>query len=73
MNHVEIRDKGQYTEKDFKLEFNLGRFINGERIEIKNLAKCSNKKCKYNLDGNCWNANHSYDCNHRPNRGDKNK
>ena len=69
-NHVEIRDKGQYTEEDFKLEFNLGRFVNGKRIEINNLMKCSNTECKYNLDGNCWNANYSYNCNHRPIKGD---
>lgn len=72
-NHVEICDKGQYTEEDFKLEYELGRFIDGNRIEIKNLIKCSNNKCKYNLDGNCWNANDSYNCNYKPKRGDKNE
>lgn len=72
-NHVEVRDKGQYTEQDFKLEYELGRFVNGDRIEIKNLIKCSKNNCKYNLDGNCWNANHSYNCGHRPERGDVNE
>ena len=44
----------------------MGRFVNGNRIEIKNLTKCSNTKCKYNFDGNCWNANNSYNCGHKP-------
>ena len=74
VNHVEIREQDQkYTEQDFKLEYELGRFINGDRIEIKNLMKCSTSNCEYNLDGNCWNANYSYDCNHRPKRGDYNE
>ena len=62
-NHVEIREKSQnYTLEDFQLEFELGRFVNGNRTELKDLLKCSNSNCIYNIDGNCWNANFSYPC-----------
>ena len=69
VNHVEVREIGGYTEEDFKLEFNLGRFIDGLRKPLDKLATCTNKNCQYNIDKRCWNANHSYKCGHRPEKG----
>jgi hypothetical protein len=63
-NHVEIRPFGSYTYNDFKLEFDLGRFINGNRTPIKDLSKCK-INCKYNVNGKCWNSNNSYECSNR--------
>ncbi len=65
VNHVEIKEYGNYTVDDFKQEYELGRFINGERIEKKDLIECSNIDCPFNVDGRCWNSNYSNDCGHR--------
>lgn len=64
-NHAEIREVGDYTYEDFKEEFDLGRFIEGNRVSINELIECSNKKCPFNINGYCWNANKTYDCGHR--------
>lgn len=64
-NHVEIRDTEKYTLEDFKQEFELGRFINGERIEKNKLERCEVVSCPYNVENRCWNANHSFECNYR--------
>ena len=32
VNHAEIRPFGEYNYEDFKLEFDLGRFVNGNKI-----------------------------------------
>lgn len=70
-NHAEIRyGDTHYTIEDFKEEFELGRFVDGQRIEIKDLKSCENLECPYNKNGKCWNANHSYQC---AERGDKNE
>ena len=71
-NHVEIKEyENKYTLEDFKQEFKLGRFIEGDRIAIDNLLICSCKTCPFNIDGRCWNANYSYDCSYRPKEADK--
>lgn len=64
VNHCEIRGFGKYTHQDFDKEFNLGRFVNGERIAIKDLELC-NEKCLYNISGKCWNANRTFKCEKR--------
>lgn len=56
-NFAEI--KNSYTKEKFQEEFRLGRFIGGNRIEIKDLKSCGKVDCKYNKDGKCWNANNS--------------
>lgn len=63
-NHAEVRGIGSaYTKEDFMLEFALGRFVNGNRIPIAELMPCSTKNnCPYNVNGRCWNATHSHDC-----------
>ena len=61
-NHVEVREIGGYDIEDFKKEFELGRFVDGNRVPINELIECSCEKCLYNVDGRCWNANRSYDC-----------
>ena len=66
VNHAEVREIGGYTVDDFKLEFELGRFINGQRIPNEELISCSDTLCKYNIEGKCWNSNYSYNCGHRP-------
>lgn len=65
-NHVEIRPFGSYRYEDFKEEWDLGRFINDERVEVTDLLGCNKVDCKYNRSGKCWNANCSYPCPHRP-------
>lgn len=65
-NHCEIRPIGHYTYDDFKEEFNLGRFVDGQRIPVADLMLCSKLDCPYNRGGRCWNSNHSYKCGHRP-------
>lgn len=63
VNHVEIRPFGSYLLENFKEEYNLGRFVNGQRTAIKDLTSCKNLECPYNKDGKCWNSNHSFtDC-----------
>ncbi len=64
-NHAEIRPGSNYTYEDFKLEFESGRFVNGQRVPVADLASCNNIDCQYNFSGKCWNANKSYNCNHR--------
>ncbi len=65
VNHVEIKPFGGYTYEDFKEEYDLGRFINGERVPVAELMKCSKVTCDYNKNGKCWNSNYSYHCPHR--------
>lgn len=65
VNHAEVREIGGYNEEDFKQEYNLGRFVNGNKIAIKDLSDCSCKNCEYNVNGKCWNSNFSNDCGHR--------
>lgn len=65
-NHCEIRPFGQYTYEDFCEEFELGRFVDGQRVPVSDLLSCSKVTCPYNRNGKCWNSNHSYDCPHRP-------
>ena len=65
-NHAEVDLAGPYDRKEFQMEFELGRFVNGKRIPIADLMHCSEYKCEYNKKGRCWNANHSYDCQHEP-------
>lgn len=65
-NHVEIKDAGDYDYENFKEEFSLGRFYNGEKQEIKQLPKCSLISCPFNKNGRCWNSNNSAKCKHKP-------
>ena len=65
VNHAEVRPFGDYQYEDFKQEFELGRFVNGNRIETKDLLECSNEECKYNVGGKCWNSAETYECGHR--------
>ena len=65
INHAEIRPFGDYNYEDFKLEFDLGRFVEGNKIPIGELPSCSCADCDYNVHGKCWNSNHSYECGHR--------
>lgn len=67
-NHCEIVNENgsAYSYEDFLKEFNLGRFVNGKRIAIKDLVKCTKYHCHYNQNGHCWNANNSYNCPHKP-------
>lgn len=65
VNHAEVRDIGGYTYDDFQREYKLGRFVGGKRIEINSLAICTNTKCPFNINGRCWNSNHSNKCKHR--------
>lgn len=64
VNHVEIREKGEYKLEDFLAEFELGRFVDGQRVEGKDLKNC-NQICPYNQSGKCWNANNSFKCQRR--------
>ena len=66
-NHAEVKPCGDYTYEDFREEFELGRYIDGQKIETKNLMSCSQTNCKYNKSGKCWNSNYSYDCKYRNN------
>lgn len=65
VNHAEIREIGGYNIDDFTKEYNLGRFVDGNRIASKDLLECSYEKCEYNINGKCWNSNWSNNCNHR--------
>jgi hypothetical protein len=65
VNHAEIREIGGYDIEDFKQEYNLGRFVDGNRIAIKDLLDCSCSSCPFNVNGKCWNSNWSNDCGHR--------
>ncbi len=64
-NHFEIRDIDIEGLEQFQKEFRLGRFVNGNRTEIKDLMDCSCNDCPYNVNGKCWNSNYSFDCGHR--------
>lgn len=64
-NHAEIREMEGYSQQDFQQEYELGRFVDGRRIGIKKLSLCTNLKCKYNINKNCWNANKTFRCSHR--------
>lgn len=64
-NHAEISPFGTYTLDDFKEEFELGRFVDGQKIPIAELMSCTKIDCKYNRSGKCWNADRSYNCPHR--------
>lgn len=64
-NHAEIRPFGAYDYEDFKEEFELGRFVNGQRVSVAELMSCTKTNCKYNKDGKCWNSKKDYDCGHR--------
>ena len=64
-NHAEVRPFGAYNVEDFKEEFELGRFVDGQKTLVAELMSCTNIKCKYNKSGKCWNSNHSYNCGHR--------
>jgi hypothetical protein len=64
-NHAEVRPFGAYNREDFEQEFKLGRFVDGKKIPIADLMSCSKAECEYNVDGKCWNSNHSYNCGHR--------
>lgn len=65
VNHCEIRPIGCYTYDDFKQEYELGRFVDGNRKPVTELISCSKEDCKYNIEGKCWNDNHSFKCGHR--------
>lgn len=64
-NHVEIRPYGGYRYEDFLEEFELGRFVNGEKTPINELLYCSKETCYYNRDMKCWNSKGDYICKHR--------
>lgn len=64
-NHAECRGFGKYTYEDFREEFELGRFVNGEKIPIAELENCENRKCYCNKHGKCWNSNYSFICDKR--------
>ena len=67
-NHVEIREKASsYTYFDFKMEFDLGRFVDGNRVPIADLHGCKNHECECNINGRCWNANQTVKCEEREN------
>ena len=65
VNHAEIRPFGEYNYEDFLMEYELGRFVEGNKFPIAELHSCSCEDCKYNVNGKCWNSNQSYDCGHR--------
>ena len=65
VNHAEIREIGGYDINDFQQEYNLGRFVDGNRIAVKDLLECTCVECEYNINGRCWNSNWSNDCGHR--------
>ena len=69
-NHVEIKPIGsKYRYEDFLEEYTLGRFVNGERVALKDLEVCEEKECVYRKQGKCWNANHTHICKKR--KGDE--
>ena len=73
VNHAEIREVGGYNIDDFQQEYNLGRFVDGNRIAIKDLLDCSCNSCPFNVNGKCWNSNWSNDCGHRVKEVDVNE
>ena len=71
VNHVEVRAFGSYSYEDFKEEFELGRFVDGQRVPVADLIKCTKEDCHYNVNGRCWNSTKSFDCGHRPMGGEE--
>lgn len=69
-NHAEIRPFGKYNKEDFKKEFRLGRFVNGNRIKKEDLMFCSKEDCEFNVNKRCWNCNYSFDCEYRIDKED---
>lgn len=65
INHAEVRAFGSYNYEDFKLEYDLGRFVNDQRVPLTDCLGCSKEECEYNINGKCWNANKSFNCGHR--------
>ena len=66
INHCEIIDNSsKYTLEDFKEDFNLGRFVNGERVAIEDMLDCENENCNFNKNKKCWNCNDSQHCSGR--------
>lgn len=72
-NHAEVRPFGAYKYEDFKLEYDLGRFVNDVRVPLADCLGCSNLECNYNVNGKCWNCNETYDCGHRILRRNENE
>lgn len=71
INHAEVRPFGEYNYEDFQMEFELGRFLeDGTKIPVAELMSCSKTQCKYNVNGKCWNSNYSFECSHRPGKGE---
>lgn len=66
-NHAEVRPFGAYNLEDFREEFELGRFVNGERIPVSKLKSCKAPNCPYNKNGKCWNSNGNFICEKRSN------
>jgi hypothetical protein len=66
VNHVEIKENDNYTYEDFREEYELGRFKEGNRENINDLTLCTNNECPFNKEGKCWNANETYECGYRP-------
>ena len=73
VNHAEICEVGEYNIDIFKQEYDLGRFVNGNRVAIKDLLDCSCSNCPFNVNGKCWNSNWSNDCGHRIKEVDENE
>lgn len=70
-NHAEVRlNIMTYTYEDFREEFELGRFQDGNRIPKELLFTCSKSECPFNKNGKCWNANNSEQCKHKPMKGE---
>lgn len=67
INHVEIKDGIDYAYEDFLEEYQSGRFIDGKRVELKDLMICDKKDCPFNKNGKCWNANNSIKCKYKIN------
>lgn len=65
VNHAEIRPYGSYNYEDFKEEYELGRYFEGNKIHVMNLMSCSKSDCEYNRHGKCWNSNYSFECPYR--------
>lgn len=66
INHAEVSEIGnKYTHEDFLEEFNNGRFVNGERVE---LYTCSNSACEFNKNGKCWECKN--ECPYKPQKGE---
>lgn len=65
VNHAEVRPFGEYNYEDFKMEFELGRFVDGLKVPISELIECTKEVCEYNVDGRCWNCQKDFKCIHR--------